>query len=189
MRLAIISVLGAVCLTAACAPMQIVADADAAALPGRWRSVGLEHYGNHHATRSFEFTDQDWQVTYQAWADAQGRQPLFTIRVQGGYTLGEASAKVDGAREGVFPARSRRLSADSDAGVQLFASMGCTLVKGQVVALVNTGCGFVPGVMQVMGEYDLVAFRQGQLYLGDRGGDLSKARPAKLTPYPLLRQH
>jgi hypothetical protein len=41
--------------------------------------------------------------------------------------------------------------------------------------------------MQNMGEYDLVAIRNGQLFFGDRSGDLSKARPDKLTPYPLRR--
>lgn len=157
-------------------------------IQGQWSSAAPEHYGSHHATRSFVIGEHAWQVRYQAYADAQGRQPLFTLRVSGVYVLGEASVKVDGAREGIFPALSRHLTADSPAGVQLFASMGCHLVQGQETALLNTGCGFVPGVMQSMGEYDLVALTQGQLYFGDRAGDLTKVRPARLTPYPLLRR-
>lgn len=155
---------------------------------GQWRSVAPENYGNHYATRAFTVADGQWQVRYQAYADAQGRQPLFTIRVQGWYVLGEPSQKVPGAHEGNFPARTRSLTADSESGVQMFASMGCALQPGQEKFLVNTGCGFVPGVMQVMGEYDLAALRDGQLFFGDRASDLSKARPDRLTPHPLARQ-
>lgn len=160
----------------------------AADIQGRWSSLAPEHYGSHHATRSFSISGRDWQVRYQAYADAQGRQPLFTIRVTGVYALGEASTQVPGALEGIFPALSRSLTADSDAGVQMFGSMGCRLERGKETSLVNTGCGFVPGLMQVMGEYDLVALHRGQLFFGDRTGDLSKARPDRLTPYPLVRQ-
>lgn len=158
-----------------------------AEIQGHWRSAGPEHYGNHHATRTFLITDRTWQVRYQAYADARGLQPLFTVRVNGVYALGEASAAVAGAREAIFPALSRSLTADSEAGVQLFASLGCRLEPGLETFLINTACGFVPGLMQVMGEYDLVALNQGRLYFGDRAGDLSKARPDRLTPYPLLR--
>jgi hypothetical protein len=150
--------------------------------------VGPENYGSHHATRSFSITQRDWRVLYQAYADPQGQQPLFTIRVTGVYALGDPSPTVAGAREGIFPALSRSLTADSDAGVQMFASMGCRLARGQETPLLNTGCGFVPGLMQVMGEYDLVAQVGGQLFFGHRAGDLSKARPDKLTPFPLLRR-
>lgn len=160
----------------------------AAEIQGQWSSAGPENYGSHHATRSFSIGDRTWQVRYQAIADPQGSQPLFTIRVNGVYALGESSARVVGAREGIFPALSRSLTADSEAGVQMFAGMGCRLEQGRETFLLNAGCGFVPGLMQVMGEYDLVALKQAQLYFGDRTGDLSKARPDKLTQYPLLRR-
>ncbi|MFO1219376.1 MAG: hypothetical protein U1E89_13495 [Burkholderiaceae bacterium] len=160
----------------------------AADIQGQWSSAGPENYGSHHATRSFAITERTWQVRYQAFADPQAQQPLFTIRVAGAYALGDASAKVAGAREGIFPALSRSITADSEAGVQMFAGMGCPLERGRETFLLSTGCGFVPGLMQSMGEYDLIALSQGQLFFGDRAGDLSKARPEKLTPYPLLRR-
>lgn len=160
----------------------------AAGIQGQWSSAGAENYGSHHATRNFAITERDWQVLYQAYADPHGQQPLFTIRVKGVYALGDPSAKVAGAREGIFPALSRSLTADSEAGVQMFATMGCRLERGRETFLLNSGCGFVPGLMQVMGEYDLVAQSQGQLFFGDRAGDLSKARPEKLTSFPLLRR-
>ena len=157
-------------------------------IQGQWASAGPENYGNHHATRTFSIGEREWQVRYRAYADALGQRPLFTIRVTGVYSLGEPSTKSVGAREGIFPALSRSLTADSDAGVQMFAGMGCSLERGKETLLLNSGCGFVPGLMQAMGEYDLVALSQGSLFFGDRAGDLSKARPDKLTPFPLLRR-
>jgi hypothetical protein len=155
-------------------------------LKGKWASAALENYGSHFATRTFTFTDSKWRVTYRAYADAQGSQPLFRLEVGGFYVLGEVSAAVAGAFEGIFPANSRRIVAESDAGVAMFSGMGCMLEKGKTLSLVSKECGFVPGLMQAMGEYDLVAIKEGRLYFGDRSGDLTKARPAALTPYPLV---
>ncbi len=68
----------------------------------------------------------------------------------------------------------------------MFAEQGCALAVGEALDLIDQGCGFVPPLMTAMGEYDLVAMRGGQLFLGDRAGDLTKERPASLTPYPLV---
>lgn len=157
-------------------------------IQGTWHSAAPENYGSHHATRSFVIGERTWQVQYQAYADPQGQRPLFTLRVSGLYALGEPSTTVAGAREGIFPALSRSITADSEAGVQMFAGMGCRLEPGREVFLLNKGCGFVPGLMQAMGEYDLVAQRDGQLFFGDRSGDLTRARPDRLTPFALGRR-
>lgn len=157
------------------------------AIRGQWASVAPEAYDRIHATRHFTFTAKRWAVRFQVYADAAGTQPLFHLNVGGPYTLGNLSAKVTGAVEGIFPADQRRITADSPAGVALFAEQGCTLRQGQALALVGRGCGFVPALTQNMGEYDLVSLQDGQLFLGDRSGDLSKARPDKLTPYPLRK--
>ncbi len=158
------------------------------ALDGQWASEKPEPYGSHYATRSFSFTGSQWRVAYRAYADAQGRQPLFRLDVSGAYALGGPSRKVPDAVEGVFPALQRHITAESDAGVQMFAGMGCKLEKGRETPLLSEGCGFVPGLMQAMGEYDLVSIKDGRLYFGDRTGDLTKARPDKLTPFALVRK-
>jgi hypothetical protein len=157
-------------------------------ISGSWASTGPEAMGPIHATRAFTFTDRDWSVEFRAYADAQGTQPLFRIDVAGVYRLGGPSAAVPGAYEGIFPALRRDITAESAAGVAMFAEMGCALTQGTPKPLVDEGCGFLPPLMQAMGEYDLVALRDGQLYFGDRAGDLTKARPAALTPFPLARQ-
>lgn len=158
------------------------------AISGHWESPAPEHYGQVFATRAFRFTGKHWQVVYRAYADAQARQPLFTLHVGGFYVLGGPSEQVPGAVEGVFAADHRDITAESEAGVALFAGAGCPLKQGRRTPLLSKGCGPVPALMQAMGEYDLVQVRGGQLFLGDRGADLTKARPTALTPYPLVRR-
>lgn len=157
-------------------------------LIGQWTSAATENNGTHFASRRFVFTDTHWSVVYRAFADAQARQPLFTLQVAGTYLVGGPSRAVSGAYEGIFPANMRQLTADSEGGVQMFAAMGCKLEVGKPTTLVSEGCGFVPGTMQAMGEYDLIAVRDGRVYFGDRSADLTKARPDRLTAYPLVKQ-
>lgn len=156
-------------------------------LSGQWASRTLENYNSHFATRTFVFKGNTWRVVYLAYADAQGKQPMFRLDVGGSYVIGEPSESVPGAFEGIFMVDHRRITAMSEDAVHMFSTIGCALEKGRETPLVNTGCGFVPGIMQAMGEYDLVAVKSGALYFGDRSSDLTKARPQKLTMYPLLR--
>lgn len=162
--------------------------AEAPDISGHWRSRAPEAMGPIFATRDFTLTDRDWTVQFRAYADAGGKLALFTLDVGGVYVLGGASASVPEAVEGIFPATHRSLTANSDAGAAFFAGQGCALTVGQPMPLVEKGCGFVPGLMQAMGEYDLVALKDGSLFFGDRSGDLTKARPTALTVYPLVRQ-
>lgn len=178
-------------LMAACALAALFNPAlakDAMSIDGRWISVAPEAQGGIYATREFQFDDGRWSVIYRTFADEAASQPLFRIDVAGAYVIGGPSASIEGAHSGIFPALQRDLTAESPAGVALFAGMGCTLEEGVVTHLIDKGCGFLPPLMQAMGEYDLIALRDDQLFLGDRTGDLSKARPAALTPFPLVRQ-
>jgi len=143
--------------------------------------------GAMHATRAFAFDGERWQVRFCAFADAQAQLRLFTLEAGGVFRLGGPSTVVPDAFEGIFPALYRRLCAESDAGIALFASQGGTLALGEPRDLVSESCGFVPALMQAMGEYDLVALREDQLFLGDRSGDLTRSRPQCLTPFPLRR--
>lgn len=156
-------------------------------LQGDWESIASETNGPIFATRAFHFEDDRWKVAFHAFADADRKVPLFSLDVGGMFVIGDLSATVTDAYEGVFPARYRKITADSDAGVNFFASMGCTLHKGEVKNLLSQGCGFIPGLMQAMGEYDLVSIKNGELFFGDRSGDLTKARPVKLTAFALRK--
>ena len=176
----------AVCMTSVMA--QSASAPLAIHITGQWQSPDPESYGSHYATRTFTLTEQDWKVLYQAYADPQARQPLFSIRAFGVYVLGEVSGTVANAREGIFTTHSRSVTADSDAGVQMFAAMGCTLVYGQETALSGTDCGIVPGLTPDNREdHELVALDKRKLYFGDHSGDSSGSYPDRLTPYPLIR--
>lgn len=164
------------------------AAAQAPVLNGHWTSAAPEAQGQLFAARDFAFDGNTWSVTYRAFADAQGKMPLFTLNVGGVFVLGGPSPTVSGAYEGVFPALRREIVAESEAGVAMFAGMGCKLEVGAPKVLLAEPCGFVPSQMQAMGEYDLVMLKNGQLFFGDRSGDLTKARPTALTPYPLVRK-
>lgn len=164
-----------------------LAQAQTPKLQGDWESVAIEANGPIFATRAFHFEDDRWKVVFHAYADASQKVPLFTLNVGGLYVIGDKSAAVPDAYEGIFPASYRHITADSDAGVNLFAGMGCTLRRGEEHELISNGCGFVPGLMQAMGEYDLVSIKDGQLFFGERSGDLTKARPLQLTAYPLRK--
>lgn len=162
--------------------------ADAPAIAGHWASAAPEAQGPIFATRDFQLDDTSWSLVFRAFADSAATQPLFRIDVAGVYLVGGPSGAVPGAMEGIFPATQRKLTAESAAGVAMFESMGCKLEQGVTKSLVSEGCGFLPPLMQAMGEYDLVALKDGQLFFGDRTGDLTKARPTKLTPFPLVKQ-
>lgn len=160
--------------------------AEPPALAGRWVSAAPEAMGPIQGTRDFAFEADRWSVTFTAFADPEAAQALFRLDVGGRFVLGGPSAAVDGAFEAIFPADRRRITALSEAGVQMFAAQGCALQVGVALDLTSQGCGFVPSLMAAMGEYDLVAMRDGRLFLGDRAADLSKARPTALTPFPLV---
>ncbi len=76
-------------------------------------------------------------------------------------TLSRRIARLE-AEAGVrlFNRTTRRveLTGHGSRSVGMFAAQACTLVKGVKQALVQQGCGFMPALLQAMGEYDLVAF-------------------------------
>lgn len=174
-------------LTLLCA-VPVFAEDSAPSIAGHWVSADLEPQGPIFATREFQFDENTWAVTFRGFADAEAKQPLFRIDVSGIYLIGGPSSTVSGAFDGIFPATKRDLTAESAQGVAMFSQMGCTLESGVTKHLVNEGCGFLPALTAAMGEYDLVAVKDGHLFFGDRSGDLTKARPAKLTPFALVKK-
>lgn len=176
------------CALALLSALPALAEDKAPSITGHWVSEKPEAGGPIFATRDFTFDERNWSVTFRGFADAEAKQPLFRIEVAGVYLVGGPSGTVSGAFDGIFPATRRDLTAESAGGVAMFATMGCTLEEGVTKHLVNEGCGFLPALTAAMGEYDLVALKGGHLYFGDRAGDLTKARPTKLTPYALVKK-
>lgn len=175
-------------VAAAAASVATATAPQAPTLSGHWQSAGPEAQGKLFVTRDFTFKGNTWRVIYRAFGDAEAKLPLFTLDVGGIFVVGGPSAALTGAYEGIFPATHRKIVADSGEGATMFAQMGCKLVVGVAKALVSEPCGFVPSQMQAMGEYDLVAIKNGKLFFGERSGDLTKERPKALYPFPLVRK-
>lgn len=173
----------------ALAPVLVAAHAPTTAnLTGEWRSAAPEPMGAFHAVRDFVFTPGQWAMVFRAYADAEARKPLFTLRIDGPYVVGGASTQVSGASEVTFQYAHRYVTADSADGVAMFAKMGCTLRVGDETDVSLQGCGFVPSMLQAGVEYDLLKLEGDKLYFGDRSGDLSKARPQKLGAQPVTKR-
>jgi Adenomatosis polyposis coli down-regulated 1 len=157
-------------------------------LVGRWESSKLENLGQLYGSRNFVLTERAWALQFKAFADEAGKTPLFSLRAEGTYTLGQSSVSVLGATEANFRFTKRYVTAESEAGVGLFQSMGCSLKLGAETNVSTSGCGFIPSVKAASLEYDLVQLDGNNLYFGDRSGDLTKTRPNKLNPEPVTRR-
>lgn len=157
-------------------------------LQGHWKSVSPEAMGGFWATREFVIDAERWSVQFRTYGEAEPESSLlFTLSVGGFYVLGGPSTKVDGAYEGIFPALHRDILVESSLGALFFSKMGLPWTAGEKRSLVSESAGFVPSLMEGMGEYDLVAINDGNLFFGDRSGDLTKQRPERLTPFALQR--
>jgi hypothetical protein len=162
-------------------------------LSGRWISAQPEPIPNAdgstiYGLRDFTFTDETWALRFTAYGDPGTTFPLFVLRAEGRYTLGATSAVVPDAREAEFHFARRLFTAHAEPFVELLNGAGAgTWVAGVEQDVSATGALFIPSVAQAPVEHDLVAFRDGALFLGERSGDLSKARPAALGAHPLTR--
>jgi hypothetical protein len=164
-------------------------------LNGRWTSPQPEPIPNAdgstiYGVRDFTFAPETWRLRFTAYGDADAKHPLFTLRAEGHYTLGDPSVAVPGAREAEFHFARRLFTAHTEPFVELLNGAGAgsaPWTPGVEQDVSITGALFVPSMAQAPIEHDLVAFRDGALFLGDRSGDLSKARPAALGAYPLAR--
>lgn len=165
------------------------------ALIGRWASPTPETIANAdgstiYGIRDFRFATETWSVRFSAYGDAQASYPLFTLRAEGSYRIGADSAAVPGAHEADFAFHARYLTAHAEQFVDLLNSAdsaGTTWVTGSERDISANGALFFPSVAAAPVEYDLVALRDGMLYLGDRSGDLSTVRPVLLGRDPLGR--
>jgi hypothetical protein len=164
-------------------------------LSGRWISVQPEPIPNAdgstmYGVRDFTFTDETWALRFSAYGDPDAAYPLFTLRAEGHYTLGEPSAAVPDAREAEFLFAKRLFTANGEPFVELLNGAGAgspPWMPGVEQDVSATGALFIPSLAQAPVEHDLVALRDGALFLGDRSGDLSKTRPTTLGTFPLIR--
>lgn len=168
-------------------------------LQGEWVTEGCEAYpngmgGESYLTRDFTLTETTWHLDLVIFGDKDCSFPLFSVAIDGPYTLGGLSAKVDGATEGEFAYTSNVWTALDASMVDVFNQAGCGAGNWAVGApqeVGGTGCiGFAHKVSECPQEYDIVAIDGGALFFGERITDMCKeeGRPAALGAYSLAKQ-
>jgi len=166
---------------------------------GHWMSKGCESYpdgkgGNNYLTRDFTLTEKDWNLSLTIFGDAECKTALFSSKIHGPFTLGELSAKVDGATEGQFGITTNEWTAHVQAMADTFAQAQCGSGKWEVEKaqdVTATGCiGVAHKASECPEEYDIVSVEGDQLFFGQRITDMCKedGRPAGLASYAVYKQ-
>jgi len=164
-------------------------------LAGRWGSACVDP-GNGQAFRLlFDLTETTWSLAYEAFGDAVCATPSLTVQIDGGYALGNASAVVDGAREGRFDFARKTVTPHS-AGAADFLTQACGrpgFVAGEAADITGgcAGLGAYP-VAECPSDHDIVLLDDtGSLHFGARPQDNNMCTPEKrptATGLPLTRR-
>jgi hypothetical protein len=177
--------------------------ADAALTPadlaGSWSSSTCEAYpngmgGNNYLTRAFTFSGATWTLDLDLFGDDACSFPIFSVAIEGPFTLGALSSVVAGATEGEFAFVENVWTAHDQGLADTFTGAGCGSAPWEVGVpqdVSATGCiGVAHPVDDCPQEYDLVSFQGDQLFFGARVTDLctEEGRPTMLAPFGLTKQ-
>jgi len=161
--------------------------AELAALDGVWASPAAEPWYGGFGTREFAFAGGRWELTFTHALDPEMKMKTFVFRTGGPYTVGAASASVQGAHEAVFGEEWKKLTSFiEDAGMaKAFGFAPCGLVAGVEKDISAEGCANWKPVAQCGEDHDLLAMKDGKLYFGVRPADNDMCTPDK-RPTALL---
>ena len=164
---------------------------------GKWESKGCETFvaGTETAfiKRNFIFTTGTWQLSYTVFADPACNVGLFTNKIAGPYTFGEAinanTLKVTwGQTEKFITAHVPDIQA-------VLNQTGCgnsTLPINTERDISLTGCmAFgVASVKDYPQEFDILKLENNQLFTGLRTDNmnLEKNRPTKIFEFALIKR-
>jgi hypothetical protein len=152
-------------------------------LDGTWESGCVDPGTGQGFTLVFDLTTSTWDLDYAVHADAACAEPFMTVHIEGPYELGDASAAVEGAREGTFGFVAKRVTPHSEAAAGYLASPEVCGAEGFVVGEafdLTDGCaglGQYP-LADCGSDYDLVAVDADGLRFGARPDDNDMCSPA-----------
>jgi hypothetical protein len=196
-----IIITAAIGIIASTAAFQILAQQNSFSntdLVGEWRSQKCETFVQDKQTvflkRQFVMTSSTWNLKYTIFADPDCNVGLFSNRIKGQYTLGEAvsltnTRKITWGQSEKFIAPHvpdiLKVLNDTQCGD---SSLGLDAERDISV----TGCmAFgVVNVKEYAQEYDLLKLEKGQLFTGARNDamNLEVNRPTKIFEFPLIKQ-
>lgn len=165
-------------------------------IAGQWVSGGCEAYdngqgGKNYLTRDFTLTESTWHLELGLFGDEGCTYPLFSVVIDGPYSLGELSSVAEGATDGNFSFQSNVWTALDQGLADTFTNAGCgskAWVVGEPQDVTQTGCiGVAHPIATCPTEFDLVGLNGGQLYFGERITDMctEAGRPKALGPFGL----
>lgn len=167
-------------------------------LSGNWISSACEAYPNgqggyNYLTRDFTLTDKSWTLDLDLFGDEACSYPLFSAHIEGPYTLGGLSEKVEGATEGQFGIVKNDWTAHDASMAEVFGQAGCgtgTWEVGEAQDVTKTGCiGVAHVVEECPEEFDIVAVEGDKLFFGERITDMCSeaGRPAALAAFAVVK--
>jgi hypothetical protein len=194
-------VIAAIGIIASTAAFQILAQQNSFSntdLVGEWRSqkcetLVLDNQPNF-LKRQFIFTSSTWNLKYTIFADPGCNVALFSNRIKGEYTLGEA-VSLENTRKITWGQSEKFIAPHVPDILKVLNDTKCgdsSLALDQERDISVTGC-MAFGVVNVEDyaqEYDLLKLEKGQLFTGARNDamNLEVNRPTKIFEFPLIKQ-
>jgi hypothetical protein len=170
---------------------------EASDLVGQWACPCVDPGTGQGITLDFDLTAGDWALDYAVFGDASCEVPFLTVRIDGPYSLGEASEHVQGARDGEFLFSTKTVTPHSaDAVGFLESEYGCNTAGFEVgvAADLSRGCaglGQYP-LAECDRDHDVVLLEGDALRFGLRPADndmcTPERRPTEASPLAMERQ-
>ncbi len=164
---------------------------------GRWKSESCEtlqaNGQTNYLTRDFIVSDRRWWLEFTIHADKDCKNPLFSSRINGPYTLLGFSKDVPAATQGNFSYTSIQFIAHTEDFAKTFTQSQCGTkpwVVGVPQEVGGTGCiGVAPKIADCPTDHDIVKIEGDKLFFGTRETDMCKpeGRPKKLN-VPVIRE-
>ena len=166
-------------------------------LVGEWRSQTCETFVQDKQTvflkRQFVLTSSTWNLKYTIFADPGCNVALFSNRIKGQYTLGEA-VSLSNTRKITWGQSEKFIAPHVPDILKVLNDTQCgdsSLALDQERDVSVTGC-MAFGVVNVKDyaqEYDLLKLEKGQLFTGARNDamNLEVNRPTKIFEFPLVK--
>jgi hypothetical protein len=141
---------------------------------GHWVSAATENMGNSTwGFRDFNMGKENWEIKFTLYFDSSKTKPVFTFRGVGSYSITGKSTSVAEADEATFRFEKKYVTlhiADTSV-IKNFGFAYCNLPVNKEKDITANGCSFLTSQAVCAQEFDLVALKNGKLFLGKRPAD------------------